>query len=468
MGAAFEVEKKPDLSYFSPNDILPAEENQLLYDSFRPAADDDDYKLIMSIKEHGIMEPLHVSADGILLSGHRRLAAAQCLGLREVPCIVIENIAFGDLCEDERLKVLSRYNSQRDKSYGERLREALLEVDPDEAYERLLDERRKHGDQPIEDNVDIGECKRRARITTRGFFEAAKNAVYSEREYWPLTVRRVHYLLLNDPPLRHDKKPDSTYQNNESCYSALTNLLARARLKGFIPWAAIDDETRPIRVLATYQHPADFITSETEDYLKYYARDLLRGQPNHIEILVEKNAIRKHVEVVADEYTIPCTTGRGFSSLSPRYKLVQRFRRSGKQRLVLLILSDFDPDGEEIAASFARSLRDDFGLLNVIAHKVALSGDDVRNYNLPSDLKAKVSSPNYKKFVLKHGVNVAELDAAPVELIQSKLRDAIESSLDMDLFGAEQQKEKDDYAFIEATKKLVMRAISDNKLRGEY
>ncbi len=42
MGAAFEVEKKPDLSYFSPNDILPAEENQLLYDSFRPAADEDE------------------------------------------------------------------------------------------------------------------------------------------------------------------------------------------------------------------------------------------------------------------------------------------------------------------------------------------------------------------------------------------------------------------------------------------
>ena len=113
--------------------------------------------------------------------------------------------------------------------------------------------------------------------------------------------------------------------------------------------------------------------------------------------------------------------------------MVQRFKRSGKDQLILLILSDLDPDGEEIAASFPRSLRDDFGLSKIVAHKVALSGDDVRDHGLPSDLEAKESSPNYKKFVARHGVHVAELDAAPVDLLQGKLRDAIENCLDMDL-----------------------------------
>ena len=177
-------------------------------------------------------------------------------------------------------------------------------------------------------------------------------------------------------------------------------------------------------MVATYQNPADYIKEETEDFLRHYARDLLRGQPCHIEILVEKNAIRRHVELVADEYCIPYTTGRGYSSLTPRLKMVQRFTQSGKALLVLLILSDFDPDGEEIAKSFPRSLRDDFGLSDVIAHKVAISADDVRENGLPSDMEAKVSSPNYKKFVASHGVHVAELDAAPVDLLQDKLRDA--------------------------------------------
>ena len=140
--------------------------------------------------------------------------------------------------------------------------------------------------------------------------------------------------------------------------------------------------------------------------------------------------------------------------------MVRRFRQSGKEGLILLILSDFDPDGEEIAASFPRSLRDDFGLRNVMPYKVALSKDDVLNHDLPSDMEAKVSSPNYKKFVKRYGVHVAELDAAPIDLLQEKLRDTIENCLDMELFDAELEKEKDDYTFVMATKQAVIKAMN--------
>lgn len=451
--------RKQDISYFSPYEIRPAPENSLLYDSFSPNADEDDYKLYMSIKAEGIREPLHISYDGYILSGHRRHAAAHWLELETVPCIVADDVVFNDLTRDERVDLLAIYNKQRDKSHAERLREAMQEIDTGEAYTCLLIDRinRRHVD--IEDNVILGGYRGRARITTMDFLRAAQRAVESEKEFWPLSVRRVHYLLLNNPPLRHDKKTGSTYQNDLGSYKSLTNLLLRARLTGDIPHAAIEDETRPVRVLATYQNPADYIKDETEDFLRRYARDLLRGQAHHIEILVEKNAIRKHVELVADEYCIPCTTGRGYSSLTPRWKMAQRFKQSGKEQLILLILSDFDPDGEEIAASFPRSLRDDFGLSNVIAHKVAISGADVREHGLPSDMEAKVSSPNYKKFVSRHGVHVAELDAAPVALLQGKLRDAIESCLNMDLFKAGLVKEKADAVFIAAKKQMVIKAM---------
>ena len=454
--------KKQDISYFSLNEITPAPENRLLYDNFTPANDEDDYKLVMSISKDDIQEPLHISADGYLLSGHRRLAAAHWLGLEEVPCIVADDVVFGDLNADERLSVLSVYNKQRDKSHAERLREAIQEIDPDEAYGNLRRDRANRHIVDIEDNVTLGSVKKRARITTMAFLHAAQKVIDSERQYWPLAVRRVHYLLLNDPPLTHDRKPGSTYRNILAFYKKLTNLLVRARLTGDIPQEAIEDETRPIKVIATYQNPADYIKEETEDFLRHYARDLLRGQAHHIEILVEKNAIRKHVELVADEYCIPCTTGRGYSSLTPRWEMVKRFKRSGKEKLILLILSDFDPDGEEIAASFSRSLRDDFGLHNVTANKVAISGDDVRKLGLPSDMEAKDTSPNYKKFVKKHGIHVAELDAAPVDFLQDKLRDAIEGCLDMDLFKTELAKEKEDYAFISATKNMVIKVMGAN------
>lgn len=453
--------EKQDLSYFPLNDLRQAPENGLLYDKFCPHTDADDAKLYWSIQAEGIREPLHVSADGVILSGHRRYAAASWLKLAVVPCIVADDIVYNDLSADERLEVLATYNKQRDKSHAERLREAMQEVKPDEAYQNLLQDRIERRKIDIEDNVELGHCKQRARITTRAFLQAAQRAIESERDFWPETVRRVHYLLLNNPPPRHDKKPGSTYRNDLANYKALTNLLLRARLTGEIPYEAIEDETRPIHELQTYQNPADFVKDQTTDFLRGYARDLLRGQLNHIEILVEKNAIRKHVEQVADDYCVPVTTGRGYSSLTPRLQMVRRFIRSGKEKLILLILSDFDPDGEEIAASFPRSLRDDFGLQNVIAYKVALTGDDVREYGLPTDMEAKDTSKNYKKFVARHGIHVAELDAAPVELLQNKLRTAIVSCLDMDLFRREQDQEREDAAFIAARKKIIIEAIKE-------
>ncbi len=58
------------------------------------------------------------------------------------------------------------------------------------------------------------------------------------------------------------------------------------------------------------------------------------------------------------------------------------------------MLTDFDPDGDAIAASFASSMRDDFHLTNIHPVKVALTAEDVAQYDLPSDMDAKPSSPN--------------------------------------------------------------------------
>ncbi len=311
----------------------------------------------------------------------------------------------------------------------------------------------------VKSNVELGSTKKRARITTLEFLAAVKKVIAENEEYWPLTDRRVHYLLLNDPPLRHDKKPDSRYVNDKASYKAVTNLLLRARLTGDISWQAIEDSTRPIQLGGGFATFDQFVAQETESFLTGYSRNLMQGQPHHIEIMLEKNALRTVIESVAREYCIPVTTGRGFSSLTPRYDLFKRFRQSGKSRLVLLMLTDFDPDGEEIAASFARSLRDDFGLMNIHAVKVALTAEDVRDHNLPSDMDAKESSPNYEKFIARHGTKVVELDAAPVKLLQAKLREAIDSVIDIAEFNAQIDLEKDDSAHIEAHRRVVFDAI---------
>ena len=454
--------KEWDKSHLSVAIIRTAPENDLIYDRFG-IANADDRALTISIRDNGMQEPLAVSADLYLLSGHRRLAAARYLGMKSVPVRLVKDLVFQDLDTQTKLETLRRFNQQREKSPGERIREKLLEIDPKEAHQELkrrrLDASKMQGANDA--NVRMGAVKTRAAITTMQFLAKAQAVIMENKEYWPLTVRRVHYLLLNDPPLRHDKKPDSVYVNDKASYKALTNLLIRARLSNDVPMAAIEDSTRPIQEGGGFSTFEQFVAQETERFLEGYTRNLMQGQTNHVEIMLEKNALRTVIESVASEYCIPCTTGRGFSSLSPRYDLARRFKQSGKSRLVLLMLTDFDPDGDEIAASFARSLRDDFGIAGIHAVKVALTAEDVASYDLPSDMDAKVSSPNYQKFLRKYGsTKVVELDAAPVRLLQSKLREAIESVIDVAEFNAQVAQEAQDSAHIQAHRQIVFEAIN--------
>jgi hypothetical protein len=67
--------------------IKPSPENERLY---RPVSLDDPslHDLAQSIREIGFSVPITISRDRVILSGHRRFAAAQLVGLNEAPCIV--------------------------------------------------------------------------------------------------------------------------------------------------------------------------------------------------------------------------------------------------------------------------------------------------------------------------------------------------------------------------------------------
>jgi hypothetical protein len=223
---------------------------------------------------------------------------------------------------------------------------------------------------------------------------------------------------------------------------------------------AIEDVTRPVQLGGGFDSVEQFVAYEVEDFLLGFSRNLMLGQPHHVEIVLEKKALRTVIEEVGREFCIPVTVGGGYSSLPPRAQISSRYWGSGKSKLILLMLSDFDPDGDEIAASFARSMRDDFGIRNIHAVKVALTDEDVEANAFPSDMDAKRKSPNYKKFFARYRTNRAvELDAAPVEFLQQKLRDAIHGVIDLDEFRRQVEQEKVDAAWIDAHRRVVFDAI---------
>ena len=147
--------------------------------------------------------------------------------------------------------------------------------------------------------------------------QALLRILEERRNYWPMSVRAVHYALLNAPPLRNVNRSGSRYTNTRECYQDLSNLLTRARLAGLVSWEAISDETRPQSVWNVHTTPRSFLRQQMDAFLERIPAHVQQSQPNHIECIVEKNTVFPILNPVAMEYCLPVMSGRGFSSIDP-------------------------------------------------------------------------------------------------------------------------------------------------------
>jgi hypothetical protein len=447
---------KARLVRLSLDAIRPSPENELIYRPVDPE-DPEIQDLAESIVAHGLREPIVITKDHFILSGHRRYAACRLAGLSHVPCR-IEDISSTSP-EFERL--LCEYNRQRVKSFAEVVRERVVtSVDPEEAYASLL-AHRKSASKVDGDFLILGGVKFRKRISEAKMemLKAVKDLIWARCDWWPLSDRSIHYDLLNAPPLRHSTKPNSRYANDKASYKDLTDLLTRARLSGEIPFDSIEDPTRTVCVWGLHRDVGGFLNRELADFLRGYWRDLQQSQPDHIEIVGEKNTIESSIRDVAMRFCIPYTLGRGYCSLDPRRKMFERYRKSGKKSLVILIMSDFDPEGEDIAHSFARSMRDDFGVEGVVARKVALTHEQVLERDLPQTFDIKKTSNRYRKFAAKYGDRAHELEALDPAERSRLLTEAIDQVLDIDAFNRELDAEKADAARIARLREAVGPAL---------
>ena len=443
----------PQIEWVPVRDLKPATINDVIYKPVRP--DDPAVKELTGlVREFGVKVPLAVTLDDVVLSGHRRLVAAIAAGLEVVP-VIREPFTSGHPDFD---KLLVTFNQQRDKDPGELIREQLVLTDPEEAYRAVASHRAEKA-RVRAATIDLGERRRRSRISRakRPFLDAVLKILEDLEDYLPLTDRAIFYQLLNAPPLVHASKPESRFRNNKQCYKATTDLLARARIEGLIPWDSIGDETRPVTVWQTFPNVGAFMRREIDRFGNGYARDLTMGQPNHVEIVGEKNTVEGTIRPVAMEYRIPYTIGRGYCSLPPRHDMHRRFKASGKERLVILFLSDHDPEGVDIPSSFAQSMRDDFGIQSIDAVKVGLNAEQVRVLNLAPNSAAgdKSGGARFKKFSERYGLAAYELEAVPPELLRQWLREAIASVIDVGCFNAQVAEEKRECATAVAFKKTV-------------
>lgn len=451
----------PTIEIVPLDSIRPFPANDEIYRPIDPA-DPEFLELVQSIERIGVTTAIHVSTDGFINSGHRRFAAAKIAGVKTVPVIVL------DISSDDPqfLKRLVECNRQRTKTIAEVAREVAATVDTTNAYAHLKQERERLSENAMQ-GVEVEELpseKSRRQISRlkRPFLDAAVAVVNSLKSYWPLSVRQIHYRLLNTVVLKNANDPKSRYANDLKSYKDLCEILARGRLAGNLPMESISDDTRPFTQWNTHRNPESFITSEIKKLFLGYWRDLLQSQPNQIELVGEKLTVEKILKRAAAEYCVSVSIGKGYAPLDVRHKMVQRFKKSGKEKLVILYVSDFDPEGRDMPTAFARSLRDDFGIEEdrIQLVRVALNPEQISELNLPPMMKAKKDSSRYEKFAASHGDDVYELEAVPPETLQQFVSDAILSVLDVDAFNEEHEREEQDAKELERRRQVAIAAVA--------
>jgi hypothetical protein len=443
--------------------LKPSPENLELY---RSVSDDPGIEaLAESIRTHGLHEPLIVMRDNYIVSGHRRHAALRRIGQVFAPCRVLP-CRRQDMSRDDFIALLREHNRQRAKTVAEQVREELVDIDRADAYATLCELRDKSVYAAERNGVEAlrieGE-KRRYQISGQKaqHVQYVKQVVFTDRrDYWPLSVRGVHYALLNYTFLRNIPR-NLAYANDDDSYQATSDLITRLRLNDTIPWEAFDDPTRPAKLFRPFSDVRRFIRQQVQHLLAGYWRNLLQTQPNYVEVVCEKNTIYHIVTRVTERYQVPTSSGRGFNSIDPWHDLVTRYADSGKDRLIVIVLSDYDPEGEMIPQVAGRTLRDDFGVEDLTIIKAGVTREQIDRFELPPQNFAKEKSSNHAWFVARNDGDdaVFELEAMDPKGLQDELESVIQSVLDMDLFNREAAIEQDEAAHLEAARRTAAKAL---------
>lgn len=242
-------------------------------------------------------------------------------------------------------------------------------------------------------------------------------AEYSAQGY-ELTLRQAYYQLV----------ARGYIPNNERSYKNIGNLINDGRLAGLIDWYAITDRTRNLRGNNHWDTPADVINSARYSYLL----DKWEGQPNYVEVWVEKDALVDVVGQVCRPLDIPFFSCRGYTSQSEMWSAAQRFiGQAGREQRIIIHLGDHDPSGIDMTRDIQDRL-DLFGA-DVYVKRVALTMEQIATYNPPPN-PAKITDSRASKYMEEYGDESWELDALEPKVITNLIKNEVTLYRDDELY----------------------------------
>lgn len=243
---------------------------------------------------------------------------------------------------------------------------------------------------------------------------------YSAMGY-ELTLRQAYYQLV----------ARGYIENNERSYKNIGNLINDGRLAGLIDWYAITDRTRNLRANGHWDNPADVIASARYSYLL----DKWEGQPNYVEVWVEKDALVDIVGQACKPIDTPYFSCRGYTSQSEMWSAAQRFKRQNQERegCFIIHLGDHDPSGIDMTRDIQERLWM-FGA-DVEVKRVALTMNQVQTYNPPPN-PAKLTDSRCGKYIDQFGNESWELDALEPQMLNQLITDEVTALRDDEIYQA--------------------------------
>ena len=259
---------------------------------------------------------------------------------------------------------------------------------------------------------------------------------YSAQGY-ELTLRQAYYQLV----------ARGYIENNERSYKNIGSLINDGRLAGLIDWNSITDRTRNLRNRAHWDQPQDVIYSAKYSYLL----DKWEGQPNYVEVWVEKDALIDIVGQACRPLDTPHFSCRGYTSQSEMWSAAQRFiRQKNREARYIIHLGDHDPSGIDMTRDIQERL-EMFGA-DVYVKRVALTMNQVTTYNPPPN-PAKITDSRCGKYIDQYGEESWELDALEPQMLTKLITNEVTALRDDAIYQAVCRRE--------ATEKRELQTVAD-------
>jgi hypothetical protein len=268
------------------------------------------------------------------------------------------------------------------------------------------------------------------------------NAIIDDyaRQGFSLTLRQLYYQFVARALL----------SNTDRSYKRLGSIVNDGRMAGLIDWYAIEDRTRFLRAISTWDEPSGIIESAAASY----ATDRWARQPSYCEVWIEKDALTGVIEPACNDLDVPYFSCRGYTSQSEVWRAAQRLIRKigyDEKQVVVFHLGDHDPSGIDMSRDIYARLRHfividlqrDFGYdfdraSEIVAERfrlerLALNPDQVEEYQPPPN-PAKLSDSRARGYIAEYGDESWELDALEPTVIDELIRDAVGGIRDEDLW----------------------------------